>query len=141
MIFNYGNDTETFNVTIYANQTIIGQTYNIELTSRNSTIFSFTWNTTGFAYGNYTISAYAWPVPGETDTADNNFTGSAVTVTIPGDINGDGTVDIYDAITLAGAYNSKLGDPNWNVAADINSDNTVDIYDAILLANNFGNTA
>jgi len=58
-----------------------------------------------------------------------------------GDLNGDGTVDIYDAITLANAYNSIPGSPNWNANADINSDDIVDIYDAILLANNYGKTA
>lgn len=55
-----------------------------------------------------------------------------------GDINGDGTIDIYDAVLLANAYNSNLGDPNWNANADLNRDNTVDILDAILLANHFG---
>jgi hypothetical protein len=58
-----------------------------------------------------------------------------------GDINGDGVVDIYDAILLAGAYNSVPNDPNWNSSADINRDNIVDIYDAIILANNYGKTA
>jgi parallel beta-helix repeat protein len=62
-------------------------------------------------------------------------------VTIAGDINRDGTVDIYDAIVLAGAYSSTPGSPNWNANVDLNSDNIVDIYDAILLANNFGKTA
>jgi PKD repeat protein len=60
---------------------------------------------------------------------------------VTGDINGDGVVDIYDAIVLAGAYNSKPGDSNWNPNADINGDNIVDIYDAITLANNYGKTA
>jgi len=32
---------------------------------------SFTWNTTSFAKGNYTIDAYAPPVPNEMDTTDN----------------------------------------------------------------------
>jgi hypothetical protein len=57
------------------------------------------------------------------------------------DLNYDGSVDIYDAILLANAYNSKPGDPNWNAAADINKDDVVDIYDAIMLANNYGKTA
>ncbi len=57
---------------------------------------------------------------------------------IAGDINDDGIVDIYDAILLANAYNSKPTSPNWNLNADINGDNTVDVFDAILLANNYG---
>jgi hypothetical protein len=57
------------------------------------------------------------------------------------DINGDGIVDIYDAILLAKAFDSVSGQPNWNPYADINGDNIVDIYDAIILASNFGKTA
>jgi len=31
--------------------------------------------------GEYTISAYAWPVPGETDTADNTLVNGSISVT------------------------------------------------------------
>lgn len=64
-----------------------------------------------------------------------------ITVTFIADLNKDLTVDIYDAIVLANAYNSKPGNPNWNSNADINSDKIVDIYDAIILANNYGKAA
>lgn len=53
------------------------------------------------------------------------------------DINGDGIVDLYDAIILANAYSTTPGSPNWLSAADINHDNIVDIYDAILLSNHY----
>ena len=58
---------------------------------------------------------------------------------LPGDLNFDDTVDIYDAIVLEGAFNSVRGNGNWNALADINNDGTVDIYDAIILAGHFGN--
>jgi rhodanese-related sulfurtransferase len=61
--------------------------------------------------------------------------------TVTADINNDGSVDIYDAILLANAYNSIPGSSNWNSKADLNSDNIVDIYDAIILAGNYGKTA
>ncbi len=61
----------------------------------------------------------------------------SASITIQSDINADGTVDIYDAIILANAHNSRPGDTNWKVAADVNSDNKVDICDAILLANHY----
>jgi len=57
-----------------------------------------------------------------------------------GDINGDYSIDIYDAIILATAFGSDSGGPRWNRRADINIDNTVDIYDALILAGNFGRT-
>jgi hypothetical protein len=109
----------------------------VTLVSGNSANVTFRWNTAGVAYGSYTISAYAWPVPGETNMADNTFIDGVIYVGIPGDINADGIVDIYDAITLAGAFNSKLYDSNWNTNADINSDANVDIYDAIILSNHY----
>ncbi len=54
-----------------------------------------------------------------------------------GDINHDGSVDIYDAILLSRAFNSIPGSPYWNPDADLNKDGAVDIYDAILLSTHF----
>jgi len=72
---------------------------------------------------------------------DSSLSGIASACAFQGDVNGDGTVDIYDAIILANAYNRERGNAKWNVNADINGDGIVDIYDAILLANNYGKTA
>jgi len=55
-----------------------------------------------------------------------------------GDMNGDHTVDIYDAILLSGTFGSSLGTPSWNPKADLNSDDTIDIFDAVILAGDFG---
>jgi parallel beta-helix repeat protein len=133
---NQGNLEETFNVTLYVNTTIIASQA-VTLTNGNSSIITFAWNTSTQVYGNYTINAYAWPVLGETYTADNNLTGGTVKLTIAGDINGDFTVDIYDAILLAGHFNQNPSNTLWNANSDINSDNIVDIYDAIILANHY----
>lgn len=62
-------------------------------------------------------------------------------VLLIGDINGDGAVDILDAIQLGNAFNSKPGDPNWNSKADLNHDNEVNILDAIMFGNHFGEEA
>jgi hypothetical protein len=136
-VADQGDFTESFNVTVFANTTSIAS-QNVTLSSGESTGITFTWNTTAFAYGKYTVSAYAWLVSGEINTANNNFTAGTVYLGVPGDLNGDGTVDIYDAILLAAAYGSTPGTPNWNPNADINGDGIVDIYDAIILAGNFG---
>ncbi len=135
-VLNSGDFAETFNVTVRINATDIS-TKESTLPSGAYASIIFTWNTTGFAYGNYNVSAYAWPVVNETSTADNTKIDGLVTVSIVGDINGDGAVDIYDAIQLASAFNTNLGSSNWNPNADLNSDGTIDIYDAIMLANNF----
>jgi thermitase len=59
-------------------------------------------------------------------------------VPVLGDLNHDGTVDMYDAIQEASAFGCYPGHPLWNSDADLNQDGTVDIYDAILLAGSFG---
>jgi hypothetical protein len=87
--------------------------------------------------GKYLVRAlWAPSVRYQEATAESMFIDVAV-----GDLNKDGSVDIYDAIILANAYGSAPTSSNWNVAADINSDKNVDIYDAIILANNYGKTA
>jgi len=82
-VVNYGAHTEMFNVTLYANDTFI-ELQTITLINGTSTTITFIWNTTGFAKGNYIIWAYAEPVPGETNTADNTFVGGWVVVTSHG---------------------------------------------------------
>jgi len=109
----------------------------VNLDVRQNTTITFDWNTTGFAYGNYTISAYAWPVPGETNTLDNNFTGDVVTVTIPGDINGDFRCSLSDLSRLTKAFNTYPGDAKWNPNADINSNGNVGLSDLSIMAKHY----
>ena len=148
---NDGDFTETFNVTAYANTTTIAS-QNVTLASGTSTTLTLTWNTTGLAYGNYTISAYAWPAPGEIDTANNNCTGGWVIVSIVGDTTGpkgipDGKVDMRDIAVVARAFGSdgpnylypgSSASSNWNPNADINNDGTVNMRDVALAARHFG---
>jgi|SRR5271157_2881686 len=104
----------------------------------DQTTLTFTWNTSGLTYGNYVLRAYAWPVPNETNTANNNYTGAAVTVTIPGDLNGDFTVNSTDLTILTSRYGSKPGDFNWNSNADIDGNGVVGLSDLVILAQHFG---
>jgi len=139
-ILNYGISTETFNLTTYTNSTVLKSITNISLTSRNSTIITFTWNTSGFAKGNYTISAYAWPVSGENDTADNLYTDVLIQVAMPGDINADNTVNILDIVRVALAFGAVPANPNWDPNADINGDKVINIVDIVIVALHFGET-
>jgi Dockerin type I domain len=59
---------------------------------------------------------------------------------VPGDINGDGVVDISDAILASHAFGSSTGNPDYIPAADLNSDGNIDIFDMLMLARNFGRT-
>jgi len=137
-IFNYSNNTENFNLTVYANTTMIGTFENVTLTSRNSITITFTWNTTGFSKGNYTVWAHAWPVLGETEISDNNSTDGWIFVTIPGDVDGDKDVDIFDIVSMAGVY-GEVFPPVWPIPPpDIDGDGDVDIFDIVIAAGNYG---
>jgi hypothetical protein len=138
IVENNGNYTETVPITVYANTTIFGS-QNVTLSEGNSITIFFSWNTTGFAYGNFTLSAYALPVPGETNTADNNCTCNVpVHVGVPGDVSGsvlgayDKIVDMKDIAYIVSLFNTKPSSPNWNPNADINNDGVVNMKDVAI---------
>jgi len=137
-VVNLGYYTETFNVTLYANVTSIAS-QTVSLTIGNSTTITFTWNTTGFAYGNYTISAYAQPVSGETDTADNAYEDGWVLVSCVGDVNGDKKTTISDIVLVIGKFGTTPSSPEWNPNMDIDGNDKVTIGDIVITINNFGN--
>jgi parallel beta-helix repeat protein len=85
---NYGTYSEYFNVTVYANTTSIFTAENVSLGSRESKTATFTWDTTGFYFGNYIISAHVTPVPGETDIANNTFIDGTLQIDIRGSTYG-----------------------------------------------------
>jgi PKD repeat protein len=138
------NSTVTFN----ANPTQLGWNG-----SASPPIVNYVWNfgdgnvTSGYyptivhtytALGNYTVTLTVTDASGFNSTATNTVT--VRQSTLLGDINGDGVVDIYDAILLAAAFGSVPGDPNWNPNADFLHHGIVDIYDAIILSAQFGKT-
>jgi len=142
-IFNYGNDTEAFDVTVYANTTIIATFANVTLASKNSTAFSILWDTTGFARGNCTIWAYASPVLGETYTTDNNFTSGIVAVAMIGDVDANGKVDVKDVYEVALTYGTSLEGPNpldrtYDPNCDINGDDKIDVKDYYVVCKHYG---
>jgi len=131
---NQGDFTETFNVTLYVNTTVIeNQTVN-NLPNGTSTNLTFTWNTTDFAYGNYIISAVADTVPSETYTADNTLVDGTVQVRIIGDIDGDGDVDFTDFYLFIGVYPSN---PASDPRADLDGDGDVDFTDFYLFTGHY----
>jgi hypothetical protein len=132
-----GNYTESFSVTAYANATGLGTQQVSGLYASCCMVLRFVWNTAGLAYGNYTVSAYAQPVAGQTDVSGNDFTLGTVKVTIPGDINGDFNVGLSDLVLLGKAYNTKPGDAKWNANADINGDGTAGLSDLTIMARHY----
>ena len=147
---NQGDYTETFNVTVYYNETAItlpnGKNHTTTtLTSGNSTTITLTWNTTGVAKGNYTIKAIADTVPGETDTDDNTKVDGWVIVSMVGDLTGpdgwpDGKCDMRDIRKVAKLFGVNYPDPRYEPNCDINDDLKIDMRDIRGVAKHFGET-
>lgn len=138
---NKGNYTESFNVTLYANATlltgnhiVIGTQTVKGLLAGKSLILTYVWNTNGVPKGNYTISALAAVVQGETNTSNNSFTDGNIQVAKLGDVNGDGKNNVLDLIAVATSLGTFPGDARWNPNADINNDGIVNLSDLILVA-------
>ena len=133
---NLGDFPECFNIVVYANTTVI-QTILVN-NILSTEVVMVEWNTDGWSKGNYTISAYALPVPGEANIADNEFRNGWVYVGLVGDVNLDGYVGIDDIVAVAEHFGTMPGDPNWNSIYDINCDNYVGIDDIVETAEHFG---
>jgi hypothetical protein len=136
---NRGNLTESFVVRLAYNSHNIANLTVTDLSPGSQLIISYVWNTTGFppCY-NASLIVYAGPVPYERNLDDNTFTDGIINITLIGDVNGDGTVDVYDLTLAAVSFASNVGDPEYDERADINHDGTVDIYDLILIGKHFG---
>jgi hypothetical protein len=91
--------------------------------------------------GNYTISARVSEVPGEIDYSDNRRTDDSIYVSMVGDVNADGKVDLKDIYFVGKAYGTirGAGGQYWHTPPrpccphspnyDINDDGKIDLKD------------
>lgn len=113
--------------------------YSLTVTSNASGTFSLP----DIAAGTYTVAVKHPLSLRAVQTA--SFTSTAVTTLdfgtlLMGDANNDNQVNILDLSILAGAYNTSVGDTDYNPQANFNGDTAVNILDLSLLAGNY-NTA
>jgi KaiC/GvpD/RAD55 family RecA-like ATPase/PKD repeat protein len=81
VVKNKGTIYETFNVTIYYNNTILKTLSVADLAPSAEITLTFNWNTNGLIEGAiYTIRAETSQILGEMEPADNNLTGSSVKI-------------------------------------------------------------
>ena len=150
---NQGVAAENFTVTVYgtdistSENTTIGSTP-VELEASQNETVAFEWRIppsewdgiifsaplwdTDPMNADFTIWAEASAVDGEVDTSDNIYVDGTVRVILLfGDVNGNGVVNIFDVVTFASAYLSKLGEPRYNPLADWNQDGVINIFDIV----------
>jgi hypothetical protein len=87
------------------------------------------------AYGSYGDTV---TFTNTTDGTGNTTRPVALTIKIPGDVDGDGQVNLTDLLLLAQAFGSVPGDTNWNPACDFNGDGRVDVSDLLIMAKYWG---
>ena len=134
---NHHIEPVSFNHTFYANESVI-YSINITLSSFATSTMNFTWNTESFMLGNYSSSIFTRTLFNETHVLGITYSNGWVVVTIPGDVDGDKDVDIFDIVPVADAYGSEEGQPAYNPNCDIDGDGDVDIFDVVIAAGNYG---
>lgn len=80
---NEGDITDTFAVTAYRNQTLIGVHEVVNIAPAAKVVIHFTWDTNTTESGEYIIRAEVAPLPGEVDLEDNVYTNGIVKVIAP----------------------------------------------------------
>jgi len=79
----------------------------------------------------------AWPCQ-TTASAIPALLGRSYPVTLRGDFDGDGDMDIFDFVRFASAYGSGEGDVNYNPIGDFNHDGEINILDFVAFATMYG---
>jgi len=130
-VMNQGSSPKTFDVFVYANSTVIGSQTISNLPPSQQTTLTFTWDTTDFAKGNYTLSAYDQSI-------------RWIIVSMVGDITGlkpgvpDGKVEIRDVALVCKYFGQRV--PPAPPNCDIDNNGKVEIKDIALVCKNFGKT-
>jgi len=138
VVQNQGNFTETTTVIAYYNKTAIQSIMLQNFAPNTQTTVTFTWMPMP-SYGPYNISAKVSHVPDELDVADNSLADGNIFVTIPGDINGDRSVNILDAGAVSNHWypGPPVGPSGYDPNADVNCDGKVSIVDLAVINGNW----
>jgi hypothetical protein len=121
LVENKGWEAESFNVSVYYNNTLIDVLPVLNLEPGTTTNVDFIWKTSNIESGLYQISAYAEPVFGETDLFDNTLINGFVEIRTPEHdisvlsiepskttLNSGETVEITVKITNKGHYEESF---------------------------------
>ena len=78
-------------------------------------------------------------MPNEYNLTNNeNCSVEEVFVTIPGDVDGDRDVDIFDIVRMTAAYGASIGNPEYEPNSDVDDDKVINIFDVVRAAMHYG---
>ncbi len=137
-LLNLGWEPESLGVTLATNGTLVGSVQT-SVGFQGTRTISLSWNTTGWSLGRYVLKVTAANLTGESNPGNNVLT-RTVMLTIPGDVNGDRTVNILDLVAVAIVFGTRIGSPGYNPNADVNRDGVINILDLTFVALRFGQT-
>jgi hypothetical protein len=130
-------DEQSLKVAVYANTTLLKVQTVTSLAANQSTTLTFNCSTLNLPKGKYRIKGFVMPLVNESDTADNLLSSGYLTITIIGDINGDGIVEMMDFYYASMAYLSTPEKLNWNPNADVNDDGVVEMMDFFIVSQHY----
>lgn len=135
-IANQGSVQETFTLVASYNS-IVFRSQMITVGNGSSVKWLVSWNTSGISIGNYSVTASVDQLPGENDTSDNSLS-CTIQVSILGDINGDGKVDMKDVSKVSAGFLTHPGDTKWTANGDLDENKVIDMKDISAIAKHFG---
>ncbi|MGD8506502.1 MAG: ABC transporter substrate-binding protein [Candidatus Bathyarchaeota archaeon] len=132
-------DPLTADISVYYDSNLL-ETQTVAFDSGQIKTPTFTWNTAGVPKNTYTITASIPIFPCGVDNNDNTYIDGTVLVTIPGDVNGDRIVDIFDIGYISAHWypGPPIGPLGYTANADINNDGAVDIFDIGITSAHWG---
>jgi len=141
-VSNVGEATESFNVAVYCNNTLVGTQVVCNLAPGENVTLTFRFATEHLRlYVNYSLWAQASVVIGEAHRDNNVLSDGNLVLKLVGDVNGDASVNILDFSFLGLAFGSFPNDTKWNQSADLNRDGVTDMIDILTAWIHFGENA
>jgi hypothetical protein len=135
--FNVSLSTYSFNVSLqedYVEWRVAG------LNPGENTTLTFNWHAIHTGFYNLTAIADCHNEVVESNEGDNTLVLSQYPVYLWGDANGDGTVNIVDAVIVSLAWETHPGDPAWNIKADLNHNGVVNVSDGVRIGLHWNQT-
>jgi hypothetical protein len=128
---------EVYWITGGLQESLVEQTV-LNLNAGQNLTLTFWWKPSHTRYYRLTATADCDGEVNESNEGNNVRSLLDVPVTVIGDINGDGVINILDAVVISKAWDATPSDPWWNVKADINHDGIVNILDGTRIGLHWG---